>query len=298
MDELVINLKKIMKYLCYFLLLISCDYNPNHKKGERGYDLFKNTPVWNLAKAVQDENIEEIKRILKEEKVNIDYQEETFGNTLLMLSVEKQQYKSCTTLLELGADPNKHDYYTGSTALIDAAELENYSEDNTRFLKLLLSHGANPNEEETGKRQEGNTTRKNPLLVACGDVNQFVSPIDKVKVLVEAGANVEYMNDYKMFPLRKALINEHYDVVLYLIKQGADYKRVISNVDGKDYYICDELRFSLLELDSEKYKQKMELVNYLKQQGIDYRNLPIPEYAKSQAKKMYPENWKEYLKKY
>ena len=154
------------------------------------------------------------------------------------------------------------------------------------------------NDEEVGERREGNTTRKNPLLLACSDVNQFISPIEKVKVLVEAGANVNYKNEFNATPLRAAVLKKHFDVVLYLIEKGADYKRVLSNVEGKDYYLWDELRFSLLPLDSKEYQQKMEVVEFLKQKGIDYRKVPIPEYSKSQAKKMYPDNWKEYLEKY
>lgn len=288
-----------MKHLLYFLFLISCVDSIDKKPlSGKDYRLFQETPGWDLAKAVKEENIKEIIRIVDQKTVDIDYQEPKFGNTLLMLTVGNQHYNSCKILLEMGADPNKHDSYTGSTALIDAAGIENYQGDNTRFLKLLLAHGADPNEEETGKRQEGNTTRKNPLLFACSDVNQFVSPIAKVRVLVEAGANVNYKNEFNMTPLRKSLINEHYDVVLYLIRNGVNYKSVISNVDGKDYYLWDELRLDLLYLDSEKYKQKMVLVNFLKEQGLDYRALSIPDYAKTQAKKMYPMNWQEYLEKY
>jgi ankyrin repeat protein len=269
----------------------------------KDYRLFQGTPVWNLAKAVQDEKVEEIKRIVQEEKVNVDYQDEKFGNTLLMLSVGNQHYNSCKTLLELGADPNKHDNYTGSTALIDAAGIENYKDDNTRFLKLLLSHGANPNEEETGKRQEGNTTRKTPLLVACSDVNQFVSPIEKVKVLVESGANVNYKNEFNDFPLAEALMHKHYDVVLYLLQKGADYSLMLFDrgefsKDGKKIYIADLLREHLLPLDSKEYQQKMEVIEFLKQKGIDYRKVPIPDFVVKEAKETYPKNWREYLEKY
>ena len=267
------------------------------------YDLFKNTPDWGLAKAVKVENIEEIKRIVREERVNIDFQEEKFGNTLLMLTVENNHYNSCKALLEVGADPNIHDNYNGSTALIDAAGKENYKDDNTRFLKLLLSHGANPNEEETGARQAGNTTRKNPLLVACSDVNQFVSPIGKVKMLVEAGAKVNYKNEYNHFPLREALIHKHYDVVLYLLQKGANYDEVLFDrskfqSNGKKIYIADLLREHLLPLESQEYQLKMEIVEFLKENGIIYRNVPIPGFVIMEAKKTYPKSWKEYLEKY
>lgn len=295
----------ILFYVCFTCsILNSCNgITSEDNLNGNDYALFKNTPVWELAKAVKTENIEEIKRIVREEKVNIDYQEERFGNTLLMLTVVNQHYNSCKTLLELGADPNKHDHYTGSTALIDAAGIENYDDDNTRFLKLLLAHGANPNEEETGERKEGNTTRKTPLLVACSDVNQFVSPIEKVKVLVEAGANVNSKNEFGAFPLREALMHKHYDVVLYLLQKGADYNEMLFDrskfqSNGKKIYMVDLLREHLLPLDSKEYQQKIAVIEFLKEKGIDYRKVPIPDFVVKEAKETYPNNWKEYLEKY
>ena len=262
------------------------------------YRLFLDTPIWELAKAVRDENVEEIQRLVKVKKVDMNYQDPKYGQTLLILAVMKHHYNSFKVLLELGADPNKHNTYNGSSAIIEAAGIEKFEGDNTQFLKLLLTHGANPNDEEIGIRQEGNTTRNTPLMKACSDVYEGVSPIGKVKMLVEAGANINYRNEYKSFALSLALLEHHYDVVLFLISKGAEYKQVISNTEGKDYYLWNELKFHLLPLDSKRYRQKMEIVDFLKQQGIDYRQLPIPEYAKSQAKKMYPNNWEEFLEKY
>ncbi|HMF73679.1 MAG TPA: ankyrin repeat domain-containing protein [Flavitalea sp.] len=267
------------------------------------YRLFQGTPVWNLAKAVQDEKVDEIKRIVQEEKVNVDYQEKKFGNTLLMLTVDNQHYNSCKALLELGANPNKHDNYNGTSAIVDASNIENYKDDNTKFIKLLLEYGGNPNDEETGKRQEGNTTRKTPLLAACSDVNQFVSPIEKVKVLVDAGANVNYKNEFNDFPLAEAVMHKHYDAVLYLLQKGADYSlmlfdRAEFSEGGKKMYIADLLREDLLHLDSKKYQQKMRVVEFLKEKGIDYRKVPIPDFVIKEAKETYPKNWKEYLEKY
>lgn len=273
------------------------------KLSGKDYRLFQGTPIWNLAKAVQDENIEEINQIVKEEKVNIDYQEGKFGKTLLMLTVGNQHYNSCKTLLELGADPNKHDNNTGSTALIDAVGIENYKDDNTRFLKLLLSYGANPNEEKSGNFKGEKTSLTTPLLVACSDVNQFVSPMEKVKVLVESGANVNYKNESNHFPLRVALTYKHYDVVLYLLQKGSDYSLMLFDrsefsKEGKKIYLADLLREHLLPLDSKEYQQKMAVVEFLKGKGIDYRKVPIPDFVVKEAKETYPKNWKEYLEKY
>ena len=261
--------------------------------------MFKNTPIWDLAKAVRDGNTSEIKRLVQIQKMDIDYQESKFGSTLLMLTVLNEQYNSAKALLENGADPNKHDTYTGISAMIYSAGIQNQNDDNTKFLKLMLLHGGNPNDEETGDRQKGNSTRKNPLLVACADVIQDVTPIEKVKLLVEAGADINHKNEYGATPLQKALTDEHYDVILYLLQKAVDIRVPITeHPDGKKMYLVDLMRYDAFPLDSKKYQDKMKVVEFLKQKGIDYRKLPVPKKIMEDAKLLYPNNWQDYLEKY
>lgn len=293
----------MMKYLFNLILLISCD-NVN-RDDLTGYDfrLFQGTPARELADAVKKENIEEIGKIVQEENIDVDYQEPKYGNTLLILAVRNHLYGSSKALVELGADPNKHNHESGTSAMIESAGIEDFKGDNTQFLKLMLSHGGDPNAEEVGKRQEGNTTRNTPLLVATSDAISTASPIEKVKLLVKAGANVNYKNEFNVSPLRVALVNEHYDVVLFLLQEGANYNEILFDrgdysKNGKKVYITDLLRERLYPLDSEKHRQKMAVVEFLKKQGIDYRSYPIPESVKKDAKILYPNSWQEYLERY
>jgi ankyrin repeat protein len=266
------------------------------------YRLFKATPVWNLAQAVEKQDSLEIKRIVREENVDVDYQEPKFGNTLLILSVINQQLISAETLLKVNADPNKHNTYDGSTALIEAAEITEGADDNTAFIMLLLAHGADPNQAETGDRKPGNTLRKSPLLSACSDL-QGSSPIGKVKALVEAGANVNYEDEFNHFPLGQAVMNKQYAVVLYLLQKGANHEKMIIDRskfqnNGKKLYIADVLREHLFPLGSEEHNAKMEVVTFLKTKNVDYRKTPIPDFVMKNAKEEYPGNWQEYLEKY
>ncbi len=43
---------------------------------------------------------------------------------------------------------------------------------------------------------------------------------------------------------------------------------------------------------------KMEIVNFLKAKGINYREVPIPDFVVRKVKEDYPHNWQEYLEKY
>jgi len=49
------------------------------------YRLFQQTPAWELAKAVEDENLEWIKKIVKEDSVDINFKEAKYGSVTDLL---------------------------------------------------------------------------------------------------------------------------------------------------------------------------------------------------------------------
>lgn len=266
-----------------FLCVISCgnrEYDVCEENiYENDFRLFKGTPVWNLAKVVQGQDVYKIKQVINEGNVDVDFQEIKYGNTLLMLAVKNQKFQSSEILLEFGANPNKPNKYDGASAMLDAAAVNATIGSNTKFLELLLAHGGDPNYIEIGERKEGIYTRETPLIVACGYVDNVTkSPIDKVKFLVESGADINYKNEFNQFALREALIQDNYDVVLYLLINGADYSQVIIDrskysKNGKKLYIVDVLRERILILDNEKHELKMKIVDFLKKQGVEIPKL-------------------------
>ncbi|MFK5283381.1 hypothetical protein ACI3PL_27785, partial [Lacticaseibacillus paracasei] len=46
------------------------------------FEIFKNTPLWPIAKIASHENESEISEILKDKSIHINYQDSIFGNTL------------------------------------------------------------------------------------------------------------------------------------------------------------------------------------------------------------------------
>jgi hypothetical protein len=290
-----------MKNILYVIILLassSCSVDKSRLSGNN-YRLFEDTPVWTLAKAVRDEDTSAIRKIVINEKVNIDFQEPRFGKTLLMLGISNHHFNSCKILLQLGADPNKPDRYNGSSAMINAATIIEDGE-NIRFIKLILSYKGNPNYIEIGPRQEGNTTRKTPLIASLKDSS---SSLLKVKVLVEAGADINYKNEYGQTVLREAVLQNDYKVVLYLLEKGANYQELIVdrgkfNAGGKKMYLVDMLREDLPELHSEEHQTKMAIVDFLIKKGIDYKKIPIPDYTLKEIKETYPETWEEYRDHY
>jgi uncharacterized protein len=285
-------------FIGLILTLFSCTSRDTtvDKTNMNGYDfrLFQGTPAWTLAKAVEDGDTSEIISIITKNKKLQESREPKFGQTLLQMAVMTLKYNSAKTLVSLGADPNVQDKYDGSSPFMEAARIDFIGHDkyggDMRYLKLLLAHGGDPNAEEKGKRRKGNNTRYTPLLLAC---NGGSGNLAYVKLLVEAGANVNYNNEYNMNPLGSAvLFAENPDIVLYLIGKGADFRRpILKNIRGKDFLITDGLREWRFDLGSYEYKKKMQIVDFLKKNGMDYRKTPIPENYLDQ----YP---KDYLEKY
>lgn len=270
----------------------------------RDYRLFQNTPAWELAKAVQDENSKKINEIVTREPSLVNYREPKYGNTLLMLTIMNQQLKSFQELLKRKADINIHNFFDGTSAIIEAVRLKDYD---IKFVQMLIENGANVNDVETGARKNGNSTRETPLISAVGS-----GKMGFVEILVENGADVNYQNEFGQSAFSKSVTLTKYKIASYLLENGANYKRPIfyrpdysipsakedPDNKGKPIYLVQVLREAFLDLDTDEYKYKMKIVGFLKSKGIDYRATPIPDYIKNKAKKVYPNSWQEYLDKY
>lgn len=103
-----------MKNIFYYFILViflACNNDTNDSYIGNDYRIFKNTPAWNLAKAVRDENVVLIKKICLEHESLTDYQDPKFGKTLLMLAITNDNLKSVEALLDLGANPNIQNNY-------------------------------------------------------------------------------------------------------------------------------------------------------------------------------------------
>lgn len=289
-------------------LLLSCSNmnrdNPVDKKDLRAgdYRLFQNTPAWELAKAVQDGHIKKINEITSKTPKLLNYQEPKYGNTLLMLTIINQQIKSFKILLELKADVNIHNFYEGTSALIEACSFKQYQ---TVYAEMLLQHGADPNDVQTDQHEPDKV--KSALMKSA-----ITGKLDLIELLLNNGANVNYQNTYGQSALSESIMVNRFSISYYLLQNGADHRRPIfyrpdysvpvekedPNDKGRPMYLVDVLREAFLEVGTEEYKYKMHIVDFLKARGIDYRTTPIPEYIKQKAKEKYPIGWQEYLEKY
>lgn len=287
-------MRKVFFLAAVLIILFSCNnretlVDKSELLGD-DYRLFQNTPAWELAKAVEDENEDKINELINKDRKLLNYQEPIFGSTLLMLTIKNQQYKPFEVLLKNKASTKIHDTYEGSSALIEACSSKYYD---VKFAKLLLEYGANVNDVQVDIDNEGKT--RTPLMLASK-----TGKADLVELLIEKGADLNYQNKSKQSALSESIMVNEYKTVFLLLKNGADYNLPIdyNEEQNKAYYLVDELRFHLIDLDTEEYEYKMKIVDFLKSKGIDYRATPIPEYIKKKAQENYPNNWQEYLEKY
>ena len=266
-------------------------YQPEEMLG-KDIRLFRNTPVWKLAKAVDKEDVEKINYLVKNKNVPIDFQEARFGQTLLIWATYCGREKSVEALLKLGADPNLQDHYDGDNAMLIASGSSFYSENwcRSNLLRMILQYGGDPNSQTFRIQNEREDYGgKTPLTKASGVC------LEKVKLLVDAGADIDYISENSSNnPLRGALLRKKVDIVKYLlIEKKANYHNAETSItiQGDTITVLKRLRDWTFPLDSEEYKIKMEIVEYMKEQGEDYWSYPIPK----DIQKRYPQ---EYLDKY
>ncbi|RYX81568.1 ankyrin repeat domain-containing protein [bacterium] len=252
--------------------------------------LFQNNETWELAKAVRNEDTNSIHKLISLKKIPVDSKESKFGETLLGWSVITNHYSSTKALLEEGADPNLLETYSRKSPFMYACGYGPEYGKRTDLLKLLLRYGGKPNAVSQGQTPEGFKPRETPLMIAAKCC------LLKTKLLVESGANVNFVNEKNESPLLSAVElggNEKAETTRYLLlEKGADFRKAfVITIDKDTIPFAELLRHWVYPLGSRDYKIKMEIVNYLKGKGQDYFKTTIPPYFY----KNYP---KEYLMKY
>jgi ankyrin repeat protein len=276
-----------MKSILIIITVFTFSKCTSSKQGDNNYlgndvRLFENTPVWEIAQAIEKDDTDKVRKLLlNKPKEFIDYKENKFGQSLLNWAVYANHYSSVVVLAELGANPNQK-ANDSTSAFIQAANHHETSD----YLKILLNHGGDVNSVANINAPQHLRT---PLIAAA-------KSLDNVKLLIKAGANPNYIYNASgmiQSALVYAFYSDNIDIIKYLIIDvGVNCKNATGvTIDGDSLYVNDDLRLLPYPLDSPEYKKKMEVVDFLKKQGIDYWKTPIPKHYL----KLYD---KEYLEKY
>lgn len=275
-------------------------------------DLFKNTPAWDLVKAIDKENIYKIKKILSVDKSLANFQESLYGMTPLMRAIGTDKYKSTKELLDCGANPNLASKI-GTNPLFEAISYrwnDVTAKNDTKYVKLLLSYGANPNLGYFYQKIVGETNPieygTSPLIYAIA----YSSGYDIVRLLVASGAEINYKTRLGNTAAIESLKMEDINSAFYLIVENKAkivepyfyYNLINDTVIDKDkpFYPVDLLLDWTYEIGSERYNKKKLIVQEFANQGVSYNDskVKINNLILRKIKKNNPNNWKEYLEKY
>ena len=275
----------LFSLLIALLLLFENRNIPINKKSYFGNDVrrFQCTKAWNLAKAVEDQNVWEIERQVRLLKVPVDCRDRINKFTPLMYAVYANKIRSVKTLLDLGANPNlPNDTICSSgenAVIISSCSFYTSSAD---VLRLLLKYGGNPNSIQHGKKLDNSGNWELARCTALGLAVPSTGDYEKVRILVDAGADVNYRDGgVSCEALENALLLDRMDVALYLLEHGADYTRKFCVIDESNTTcyvdILYMLRLNVFPLDSPEYRDKLKIVTFLKNKGMDYWKSPIPD---------------------
>lgn len=304
--------------MCIVSLLSGCSQGASidDAKTEEGQykiysvNIYQNTPAWELAQAVRNQDTKKIAEIAKSEPKLLEYHDPIYSQTLLIWAVGTERYDAAEALLKAGANPNATALKLGGqTALHKAARfshVDHEAKKDPKYVKLLLKYGADPNIGLTRNYKDDNEIGQTPLMnsIACG--------IEKTKALVEGGANINARTPTGNTAAIRALMwgggnvtDAMREYAHYLIaEKHADVTKPWFSKPGPPSEPQHRIEPVILlrdwtpHLDSEGYRMKMDIVKEFARQGVDYRKTEIPKDVIEWAKKMYPDTWQEYLKKY
>lgn len=248
----------------FFILVLFIMYSCSN----RYVEYFKDTPAYELAKAVNSGNLNKIERIVKKNPELLEYNEPNFGINVLNLAIDIGNYQSFKKLLELGANPNSINPKTKTTPLIESATyFDGYNYD-LRYMQLLLDYGADPNYavdeeiiDEYGVNQEPIT----PLMKAS------TLSFDMVKLLLKYGADPyrkvgrhktsAFRSSFMGNPDREVIINYYIDTLKVDVKEPFFIRD-----NGDTLYIQDYVNRFIHDESRERIIRKLEGM------GVDFEN--------------------------
>lgn len=266
--------------------------------------IYKDTPVYDLARAINQNDEKKIVKILNKNTEFLDYKEDVWDMPLLLWAVGNNKYKAAEILLKYGADPNIQSSVTGEFPLYRASgmfwQTSSFNQ-GTEFVKLLLDYGADINKPKYSKEVFNEPNGTTSLMEACKCMCY-----DNVRLLVENGADINLTNEFWQCAAQYAMqvFRVNQDIAKYLIAEKhcivtRPYK-IKMDSENKNHYLKDMLKTSMFmfPLNSKAYKIKMEIVKEFENQGVKYESITIPDITLSEIKEHYPNNWEEYIKKF
>jgi len=217
-------------------------------------DYFTDAKVVALAKAAQRGDVAEIDRLVAE---GVDVNSKGKGGiTPLWFPITTSNKKGFRRLLEHGADPNIQDEEGDSVIHLVAR-----APDDSEWLEMVLEHGGDPNLVDPIDTIDSykNTT---PLFRAIDSRN-----LRNVKLLVNAGANVDHQNIRLETPAMEATGYRWYRAVYLLLETGSDWR--VKNKNGQDLAFFCFMNGPPNKDFREDYEYYFKVLDFLRDKGVN-----------------------------
>lgn len=260
------NISKIIVTLS-FLMFVTVTFAEEWPS--LNYKAFQNTIGWPLALAVKSQNTKEIEKLIKVDKISVDFVDSE-GNSLLMVAILTKKEKSIKKLLEFGANPNLRSR-DGDTPFLFACSLYLETHLKLDLFKLLIKYGADINTRLFVKDERG-WYFKTPLIESIDNSYRFRK--DKLfYFLIEKGADIyAFADDSSTCLISELIISDRADLLKFLIFNKKikipTYTSILPDFKTqilKRKNILEELEeWNRLTDDKRNYKIAEELILYIK----------------------------------
>ncbi|PWC09284.1 hypothetical protein B4923_20360 [Brenneria roseae subsp. americana] len=182
---------------------------------------------------------------------------------LLWLVYETQDKKAVRLALKLGADPNYKDG-SGDSIVNRVSGVRDPD-----WLRIVLDAGGDPN--SIGRLGQ-------PALFSAINEERWAD----IKLLVERGADVNLTDEQRTTSTHYAAYLDLYDIVYWLIEQGAD--TTIRDRTGSDLAFSVEDSLSIMSPQSPQYPWALKVKQLLQQRGVKFPPLSPAEVRERWAK--------------
>jgi ankyrin repeat protein len=204
---------------------------------------YKNKQMIELCEAIADNDEKKVDELLKH-GVDINRMGKE-GMTPMLWAFTMHDKKIFEMVLKKGGNPNIRYYPKTGTSVNRRYYIKREASVMTRatkskdpdYLKLALKYGGNPNYQ--------NLDYDTLLFIAI----LSSSSLEKVKLLVDAGADINHQDVTNKTPTIDALLTHKYSVAYYLLRKGAD--PMLTN----DIFSVIDLLVSFYQRENEKMKR-------------------------------------------
>jgi len=268
MNNLLPRCLLVLSLLCG---MSGCWLAPPSPASQSAYSLdrvFSDPKAQALALAAEQGNAAEVRRLMKEEKVDPDHIFGADGMPLLAWPVFTESPEGLRAMLENGADPNAAQPYprekgrsqtNANNAMVLAAQKEDQV-----YLRLLLDHGGDPNTRNSNDES----------LTFHALIHQ--NKQKNVKLLIERGANVNDRAGMGGTLLELYTSRGGFEISYWLLEHGADPSLVYEYrkpVHRRDSHVVQSMFWYPAPEISRDWQRKCQV--WLLQHG--YKRPPLSE---------------------